>query len=311
MDDGGEGGVFLHDLLGFARGGEVPGEFRAGDGGALGDGGEVVVDEFFGFLGLEIAGDDEGGVFGAVEGAVEVAELLDGGFIDVLEGADGDPLVGGAFEDEGGEFFEEASVGLVVVGAAALLFHDGALGFDAGLVDARVQEAFGFDPEGEGELVGGEVEIVVGAVEGGGGVEVASGAGDVFVDGAAGDEFGAFEHEVFEEVGESGAVGPLVFAADLVEDVGGDDGGGVVFVEDDVQTVGEVELGKRDGFADAAGLGGGGGGGGLGQAEEGAGGEAEGEGRGEQGGRFHGSGKVRLREGRFVQRGELPVGAML
>ena len=47
---------------------------------------------------------------------------------------------------------------------------------------------------------------------------------------------------------EAGAVWPFVFAADMVEHIRGDDGHGVVFVEDDVEAVGQVVFDELDRF---------------------------------------------------------------
>ena len=102
VEGGWERGIGLEDIAG--DGGGLGGDVdrRADDGWASGDGAEVIGDEFFGGFEVEIASDGEGGVIGDVESFVEVAELFDGGFVDVLGGADGDPGVGGIFEDEFG-----------------------------------------------------------------------------------------------------------------------------------------------------------------------------------------------------------------
>jgi hypothetical protein len=80
---------------------------------------------------------------------------------------------------------------------------------------------------------------------------------------------------MFEEVSEACAIGAFVFAPDVIEDVSGNDWGGVIFVEDDMETVGEIVFDKLDGFDDHAGWRSGGGIGGVG-----AGGEEIGEGAG-------------------------------
>lgn len=158
------------------------------------------------------------------------------------------------------------------------------MGFDADGIDLGVEHAFAFDPEAEFELVAGEIEVVVGLVEGSAGVEIAAGAGDEFIDGASGDIGGAFEHEMFEEVSEARAIGSFVFAPDVIEDVSGNDWGGVIFVEDDMETIGEIVFDELDGFDDHArwrsgsGIGGvGGGGEEIGEGACGASGESEDE----------------------------------
>ena len=75
----------------------------------------------------------------------------------------------------------------------------------------------------------------------------------------------AAEHEVLEEMGETGLAGFLVLGADVIPGVHGDDGGLVVFVDENGETVGENELGVGDvGDGDGVGFGGGFCGGGFG-----------------------------------------------
>ena len=98
----------------------------------------------------------------------------------------------------------------------------------------------------------GQVEVVVGSVEGGGCVEVASSARDVLVDRAARNKFGTLEHQMFEKMCEAGAVWAFVFASHLVEHVGGNDRSRVVLMEDDVHPIGEGVFGELDGLTDAS-----------------------------------------------------------
>ena len=52
----------------------------------------------------------------------------------------------------------------------------------------------------------------------------------------------ALEHQVLEEVREAGTAGHLVLGADVVPDVDGDDRQRVIFVDEDVEAVGECVL---------------------------------------------------------------------
>ena len=175
---------------------------------------------------------------------VKLPEFLQRRLVDVLHAADGHPRVRAAGEHELGEFFEQTAIGLVVVGAAAFLLDDLALGVHADLLDLAVQHAFALDPEREAELVGGQVQEKVRAVEAGGGVQAAARAGDELVQLAARDVVAALEHEVLEEMREPRAVETLVLAADVVEHVAGNHRHRVVGREDDVQAVGQVVFGE-------------------------------------------------------------------
>src|SRR5688572_15504560 len=56
------------------------------------------------------------------------------------------------------------------------------------------------------------------------------------------DVLGSGEEHVLEQMREPRPSGPLVLRADVVPEVDGDERGGMVFVEDDAEAVGEVIL---------------------------------------------------------------------
>ena len=246
VERGGQRGVLPVDFHGFARllvgVGEL--DLRPGRLGPARDRPEVLLDLLFGVLGIEVAGQREDRVVRHVVGVVKLPELFQRGLVDVLHAADGHPGIRTAGEHHLGKLLEQAAVGLVVVGAAAFLLDDLALGVHADLLHLAVPHAFALDPEREAHVVGGQVEVEVGAVEAGGGVQTAARAGDELVQLAAGDVVAALEHQVLEEVRETRAVGTLVLAADVVEHVAGNDRDRVVGREDDVQAVGQVVLGE-------------------------------------------------------------------
>ncbi len=115
-----------------------------------------------------------------------------------------------------------------------------------GLVDLRVQHPLALDPERELELVGGEIKKIIGLIKRSARVEIAARPGDVFVDGAARNVLGAFKHQVLKEVGEPGPVRSLVFASHMIQHVAGDDRRAVVFMQDHVQSIGQVVFDEAD-----------------------------------------------------------------
>ena len=92
----------------------------------------------------------------------------------------------------------------------------------------------------------GAVLVVVGAILGGGAVVVGAGGLEEPVELRVGRILRAHEHQVLEQVGEAGAAGLLVTGADVVPDVGGDDGDGVILVDDEGQSVGQGVDGGGD-----------------------------------------------------------------
>jgi len=54
----------------------------------------------------------------------------------------------------------------------------------------------------------------------------------------------SLEHQMLEQVRKSGVAGPLVFRTDVIPEVHGDDRAGVVFVQQDVEAIGERVLGE-------------------------------------------------------------------
>ena len=104
----------------------------------------------------------------------------------------------------------------------------------------------------------GTFSKIIGAVVIGGAVEV--GSADAFhgVDVGEIEIFAAAEHQVLEEMGETGVAGFFVLGADMIPGVDGDDGGLVVFVDEDGEAVMENEFGVGNvGDGDGVGFGGG------------------------------------------------------
>src|SRR5258708_21264697 len=102
--------------------------------------------------------------------------------------------------------------------------------------------AVGFDPQRHVQRVAGHILKKVGAIFGGGAVEVRG--ADLFHDfkespliGAPLEMFAAGEHEMLEEVGKTGLARLLVFRADMIPEVDRDDGGLVVLMNDEGQPV--------------------------------------------------------------------------
>ena len=134
VDAAGEGGVLASDAGDVFAGGEVA---------------EVALRQFQGVGGMEVAGDGEAGVGGAVETAEKVFDVVKAGGVQIFLGADGHPVVGVGEGEQGGlEVPVGHTVGAVFVGLAALVFDYIALDVKLALVEAVQEEthAVGFEP---------------------------------------------------------------------------------------------------------------------------------------------------------------------
>ena len=162
-------------------------------------------------------------------------------------------MIGGI--ELGSEKVPDLAVGLVF-SLALLVLHHAALLIQLRLADGpgQMSHAVGLHPEREVESIGRDVLEIVGAVLVGGAVHV-GGAGllqraeEILVVVLA-----AVEHQVLEQMSETGAARPLVLGADVIPDIHRDDRRLVILMDDQGQPVGQHEAlkgnveGGRRGF---------------------------------------------------------------
>jgi len=197
---------------------------------------EVVGRLVEGLARFHVPDERQDGVVGGVPRPEERVRVLQGRRIEVGHRPDdGVPVRVLGWEPEPHEVVDGVAVGRVVVALPLLLLDDLALGVEVLLGEGREQvpHPVRLEPQGQVEHAGGDCLEVVRAVEPGGGVARAAGGLDAVEVLAAGHVFGALEHDVFEQVGEARAPGGLVARADVVPEVDGDDGRGVVRAHDD------------------------------------------------------------------------------
>ena len=203
--------------------------------------GEILRDIRLGLRRLKVADDRDRRVRRRVILAEEVLHVIDRRLLELGQIADHRPGIGIRLRihRRRGDL-EGAAVGLIVRALAALVLDDVALRRELRRVELVEQEAhaIGLDPEHALEIVRRNGLVVVRAV-------VARRA----VVGNAAHAFGeavvqpvrymrrAREHHVLEHVGEPRVPRHLVLGADMVPDVDGDLGNGVVRSEDDVEPI--------------------------------------------------------------------------
>ena len=136
------------------------------------------------------------------------------------------------------------AIGGILVTLAALVLDDVALRVD-GLGRHRVDEEshpVRLQEQRQVERVRGDVDVVVGAVFSGRGVVGAADRLEELIEGAVGRVLRSHEHQVLEQVGEPGPPDLLACRADVVPHVHRDERNRMIFVQDDVQAVRQIEL---------------------------------------------------------------------
>ena len=190
-------------------------------------------------LGIEIADDDQRGVVRFVEGVEELADVFDFRAIEIGHAADGGVMVGVLGKGRGAQILFQVTVGLVFDPDATFFFYDFALGFEIFFGNVEAAHAVRFEPQNSFQVIAGEsFEKIRGVVSGFRIVEPADGFDD------SGMFFSrnmrrALEHQVLEEVGETGAARQFVFGSDVIPNLEVDDRNGVIFEENYLQPVGE------------------------------------------------------------------------
>ncbi len=126
--------------------------------------------------------------------------------------------------------------------------HDVALQIELALIDlgAKIAHTVGLEPEKKRQRGRGRDVEVIGPVLSGPGVVSTSGRFHPRIKSFGRRLLGPHEHQMLEQVREAGAPGPFHPGANVVGDVDGHLGHGVVLAENQHQAVGERCLGERD-----------------------------------------------------------------
>src|SRR3984957_12449634 len=182
-------------------------------------------------LGIEIADDDQRGVVRFVEGVEELADVFDFRAIEIGHAADGGVMVGVLGKGRGAQILFQVTVGLVFDPDATFFFYDFALGFEIFFGNVEAAHAVRFEPQNSFQVIAGEsFEKIRGVVSGFRIVEPADGFDDsrMFF---SRNMRRALEHQVLEEVRETGAAGQFVFGSHVIPNLEVDDRNGVIFEE--------------------------------------------------------------------------------
>ena len=177
---------------------------------------EIAADKLTGPGLVEASGNAEHGVVGAVIIVVEIAGILQGQAADVvLRSGEGMPE-GEIFIKQQVEGGQTGQVGFALPALAELFEKVPADLFKTILLHFQKTHAVGFQPEGQGQLVGGNGLIKEGPFLVGGGAEGPANPVDKVDVLMLGNVGRTLEHEVFEQRGQSGLARRFVDRSGLV-----------------------------------------------------------------------------------------------
>ena len=138
--------------------------------------------------------------------------------------------------------FAELRAGVGVAMHAPLLEHHVALRRNDVVGQSQAGHAVGFERHAGLEVLLGDLLEIGGEIVAGEGVLHAADLGNEFRELALGMALRAFEHQVFEEVGDAGFARRIVGRAVAVPDHVGDDGRAMIGNDHDVEAVGQGEI---------------------------------------------------------------------
>ena len=211
---------------------------------AGGNGAKVVLDPLDDVLGLDVASDHEHGVVRPVVRLEPVANIIEGGGFDVFDLADGRPGIGVPFGIAAlHQMVPHGAVGAVPA-LLELVLDDALLALQLVLGDGidEITHAFRLQPQGAVERPCRHGLVVVGAVGAGGAVHAGGADLGQWLEVFAIVVLAAGEHQMFEQVGEAGAVLRLILGTDAIPDVNPRYRGLGVFVDQQRESIVEGML---------------------------------------------------------------------
>ncbi len=181
-------------------------------------------------------------LFGRVEAPIERQGFVAIELFDFVPPADHRPAVGMIEIERGVHLFAEPGARIVGDPHILLFEHDIELGPHHVVGEHQSGDAVGLERHHLLEMLARHALEKAGVVAGGEGVLLAADFVDILRERGAGILFGALEHQMFEEMRETGFPGRLVGGADLVPDHVGDDRSAMIGHHDDFEPVRQSEM---------------------------------------------------------------------
>ena len=194
------------------------------------------------FVRLDVARHHQNGVLGRIEALVIGERVLAVQALDLVPPADDRNPVRMMGEERRLHRLAELRAGIGVAMHAPLLEHHVALGRDDVVGEGQAGHAVGFERHAGLEVLLGDLLEIGGEIVAGEGVLHAADLGDEFRELALGMALRAFEHEMFEEMGDAGFARRIVGRAVAVPDHVGDDRRAMIGNDDDVEAVRKREI---------------------------------------------------------------------
>ena len=190
----------------------------------------------YGFFERDVACNGKDGVVGCIKPEEEILYLIESGVLDVCRFlADGGPLVRMFLEGHSSYQMSDITIRLVQVALLELLNDNMALHFQTLFAEIEGKHAVAFQPESRFYILLGKGDVVIGDVVVGPCIVLTSCVLHMCV--IVGDVDGTSEHQVFEQVCESGMFGVFVPSSHIVQHIDGYHSGILVFAMYDAESV--------------------------------------------------------------------------
>ena len=195
----------------------------------------------------DVACDDDHGVVGRIEPPIECQRICPIERLDLVVPADHRAMIRMIEKQRGGYLLAEPRARIVADPQVPFLQHDLKLRHDVGVGEHQAAHAVGLELHHARQMLARQALEIGGEVGRGERVLLAADGGERLREPAGRVLGGAFEHQMFEEMGDAGFADRLVGRADLVPDHVGHDRGAVVRNHDKLEAVRERVMGGRAG----------------------------------------------------------------
>jgi hypothetical protein len=193
-------------------------------------------------LGVHVARDHQDGVVRRIPEPVPVTHVVQTELLQIARPADHRIAIGRGVVGGGAETLIGQGLRIVVGAGAPFFLDDFQLLEEFLLAELEVAHPLGFQLEGDLQPVAGEILIVGRVVAPGEGVLLTAVLGDDARELPRRQTLGALEHHVLQDVRDAGDAAVLIARSDAIPDLRGQDGGAMIGLDQDLESVVELAL---------------------------------------------------------------------